>query len=85
MIWEFNGYGGTVAILDEKWKGQACLANPLFGTTSMHAAALFGVWGDEQAKNFFEGLTANQYFKVWIAVPAGTQQHPPACRSGLHD
>jgi len=48
------------AFLDENWTGQACIANPLFGTTSMHAAALFGVWGDEKAKKFFEGLTTNE-------------------------
>ncbi len=48
------------AFLDSKWKGKACLANPLFGTTSMHAAALFNVWGNEAAKAFFEGMTANE-------------------------
>jgi len=38
---------------------RACLANPLFGTTSMHAAALFQVVGAEKATEFFEKLTAN--------------------------
>lgn len=47
------------AFLDPKWKGKACLANPLFGTTSMHAAALFESMGDTQAKEFFEGMRAN--------------------------
>jgi iron(III) transport system substrate-binding protein len=46
-------------LLDERFKGQACIANPLFGTTSMHAAALFAVLGDDKAKEFFEGFTAN--------------------------
>lgn len=45
--------------LDAKWKGKACLANPLFGTTSMHAAALFETMGDAKAKGFFDGLRAN--------------------------
>ena len=45
--------------LDTQWKGKACIANPLFGTTSMHAAALFGVWGEEKAKIVFEALTTN--------------------------
>jgi len=45
--------------LDAKWKGKACLANPLFGTTSMHAAALFETTSEEKAKHFFEGLRAN--------------------------
>lgn len=45
--------------LDAKWKGKACLANPLFGTTSMHAAALFETMGETKAKEFFDGLLAN--------------------------
>lgn len=47
------------ALLDPKWKGKACLANPLFGTTSMHAAALFETMGEAKAKEFFEGMRAN--------------------------
>ena len=48
------------ALLDPKWSGKACIANPLFGTTSMHAAALFGVLGDAKAQEFFDGITANK-------------------------
>jgi len=47
------------AFLDPKWKGKACLANPLFGTTSMHAAALFETMGEAKAKEFFDGMRAN--------------------------
>ena len=46
-------------LLDPRFKGKACIANPLFGTTSMHAAALFQVLGDEKAQAFFEEFTAN--------------------------
>lgn len=46
-------------LLDECFKGKVCLANPLFGTTSMHAAALFAVLGEEKAKAFFKGFIAN--------------------------
>src|SRR5829696_1267402 len=46
-------------LADPKWKGKGCLANPLFGTTSMHAAALFDALGDEKARSFFSQLTAN--------------------------
>jgi len=46
-------------LVDERFRGQACLANPLFGTTSMHAAALFQVLGEERAKEFFEKFIAN--------------------------
>jgi iron(III) transport system substrate-binding protein len=45
--------------LDPKWKGKACLANPLFGTTSMHAAALFDMMGDAKAREFFAALRSN--------------------------
>jgi iron(III) transport system substrate-binding protein len=47
------------SFLDPKWKGKACLANPLFGTTSMHAAALFETMGETKAKEFFNGMRAN--------------------------
>jgi iron(III) transport system substrate-binding protein len=46
-------------LADPRWKGQTALANPLFGTTTMHAAALFSTLGDTQAKAFFEQLKAN--------------------------
>src|SRR5215207_9146247 len=42
-----------------RWKGQAAMANPLFGTTTMHVAALFSAWGDDSAKAFLEALKAN--------------------------
>lgn len=47
-------------LLDPKWRGKACLANPLFGTTSMHAGALFEMLGEAKAKEFFEGLRTNR-------------------------
>lgn len=48
------------AFLHPNWKGKACIANPLFGTTSMHVAALFETMGEAKAKEFFEGLRANE-------------------------
>ncbi|HZR76180.1 extracellular solute-binding protein [Bradyrhizobium sp.] len=44
---------------DPTLRGRVCIANPLFGTTSMHAAALFVALGDQQARDYFEGLTRN--------------------------
>lgn len=46
-------------LLDPRFQGQACIANPLFGTTSMHAAALFEVLGEERARRFFEQFIEN--------------------------
>ena len=42
-----------------RWKGQTAIANPLFGTTTMHVAALFTAWGEEQARAFLTTLKAN--------------------------
>lgn len=49
----------VLGLLDGRFKDKACLANPLFGTTSMHAAALFARLGDDEAKKFFAGFAAN--------------------------
>jgi len=46
-------------LADARFKGKVCIANPLFGTTSMHAAALFQVLGDDKAREFFQSLTEN--------------------------
>lgn len=46
-------------LLDPRFAGRACIANPLFGTTSMHAAALFQVLGEQNAREFFEQFIAN--------------------------
>lgn len=46
-------------LTDPRWKGEAAVANPLFGTTTMHAAALFATLGEVEARRFFEALKAN--------------------------
>jgi iron(III) transport system substrate-binding protein len=46
-------------LTNAKWKGGACIANPLFGTTSMHAAAWLESMGDDAAREFFAALAAN--------------------------
>jgi len=46
-------------LADARWKGRTAIANPLFGTTTMHAAALFEIWGDDEAKAFFRRLRDN--------------------------
>jgi iron(III) transport system substrate-binding protein len=59
LIPEGQGPKSAMDLLDVRFKGKACMANPLFGTTSMHAAALFAILGEDRAKAFFEGFTAN--------------------------
>ena len=42
-----------------RFENKVCIANPLFGTTSMHSAALFQVLGEDKARQFFEKFVAN--------------------------
>jgi len=42
-----------------KWKGRVTIANPLFGTTSFHVAALFEALGEEKARAWLDALKAN--------------------------
>jgi len=48
-----------LAYTDPSWKGKAVITNPLFGTTTAEIAALFTIWGDEQAKDFMVSLKQN--------------------------
>ncbi len=43
-----------------RWKGRAVIANPLFGTTTVHMAVLFALWGDERAEEFLERMKENR-------------------------
>jgi iron(III) transport system substrate-binding protein len=55
--------GGPRSLRDlvhPRWRGQAAIANPVFGTTTMHVAALFDAWGDERGRAFLDALRANQ-------------------------
>jgi iron(III) transport system substrate-binding protein len=47
-------------LADARYQGKGCLANPLFGTTSMHAAALFAELGEEKARETFERFHTNR-------------------------
>ena len=47
-------------LTDSKWRGQAAIAKPLFGTTATHAACLFAHWGEDRAKEFFKKLKENE-------------------------
>jgi len=46
-------------LANPRWKGQTAMANPLFGTTTIHVAALFTAWGDEAARAFLAEVKAN--------------------------
>ena len=46
-------------LADPKWKGQVAIADPRFGSTSFHVAALYALAGDEKMDDFFRRLKAN--------------------------
>ncbi|WP_394836418.1 extracellular solute-binding protein [Pendulispora rubella] len=46
-------------LANPRWKGQIALANPLFGTTTMHVAALASIWGDDALIDFLDAARAN--------------------------
>lgn len=43
-----------------RYKSKAVIANPLFGTTTTHIAALFTTWGDKKTKTFLNKLKKNK-------------------------
>jgi len=55
-------------LTNPKYKGKFAIANPLFGTTTFHFAAIFSALGDEKAKQFLADLKQNN---VLIATSNG--------------
>ena len=49
----------VLELADATWKGQVAIADPRFGSTSFHVAALYVTLGDEKADDFFRRLKAN--------------------------
>ena len=47
-------------LADPRWRSLGAIANPLFGTTTMHVAALAETWGDEETRAFLAALRDNQ-------------------------
>jgi iron(III) transport system substrate-binding protein len=46
-------------LADPKWRGHVAMADPRFGSTSFHVAALYAMAGDEKMDDFFRRLKAN--------------------------
>jgi iron(III) transport system substrate-binding protein len=42
-----------------KWRGQVAMADPRFGSTSFHVAALYAIAGDQKMDDFFRRLKEN--------------------------
>lgn len=47
-------------LVDPQWRGEAAIANPMFGTTTIHVAAWFNRWGEGKAKTFLTALKDNE-------------------------
>ncbi len=45
--------------IDPRFKNEGVIANPLFGSTATHIAALFSLLGDAKARSFLQGLKQN--------------------------
>ena len=59
LVPEAQAPRSVLDLADPKWRGQAAIADPRFGSTSFHVAALYAVLGDEKADDFFRRLKAN--------------------------
>ncbi len=46
-------------LADPRWRGNVAIADPRFGSTSFHVAALYALAGDEKMDDFFRRLKAN--------------------------
>ena len=64
-------------LADPKFQKRTAIAKPLFGTTATHAACLFAVWGDDEAKAFFQTLKKNE-----VQILGGNKQVAEAVASG---
>jgi iron(III) transport system substrate-binding protein len=52
--------GSVWDLADPRYKGKACIGDPLFGTTTLHCLAIFQHLGEDRAKAFFESLIKNE-------------------------
>jgi len=46
-------------LLKPEWRGKIAMANPLFGTTATHVAAMYETLGAEEAEKYLKALKAN--------------------------
>jgi iron(III) transport system substrate-binding protein len=59
LVSEGGAPQSVLDLADPAWKGQVAIADPRFGSTSFHVAALYAVLGDAKADDFFRRLKAN--------------------------
>ena len=59
IVPEADAPKSVLDLADPKWKGQVAMADPRFGSTSFHVAALYVALGNQKADDFFHRLRAN--------------------------
>jgi iron(III) transport system substrate-binding protein len=59
LVPESEAPRSVLDLADPKWRSQVAIADPRFGSTSFHVAALYVTLGDEKADDFFRRLKAN--------------------------
>ena len=69
-----------LAYTDPRWKGKSVIANPLFGTTTAGIAALFTIWGDEQAREFMAAVRNND-----VAISTSNGESSDFVAAGQYD
>ena len=65
---------------DPRLKGKSVIANPLFGTTTSHIAALFVKWGDIKAEKFMKALKKNR-----VAISTSNGESADFVAEGSYD
>ncbi len=63
-----------------RWRGKSVITNPLFGTTTAQIAALFTIWGDEQARAFMTALKQNE-----VAISTSNGESADFVAAGRYD
>jgi iron(III) transport system substrate-binding protein len=59
MVKEAEAPRSIYDFLKPEWKGRFTIANPMFGTTSTHFAALYAALGPDKAEELLRGLKQN--------------------------
>ncbi len=72
--------GSILAYTDPHWKGRSVIANPLFGTTTAEIAALFTIWGNDQASDFMAAIKANR-----VAISTSNGESADFVAAGQYD
>jgi len=69
-----------LAYTDPTWKGKSVITNPLFGTTTAEIAALFTIWGDNQAREFMAAMKRNR-----VAISTNNGESADFVAAGQYD